>query len=780
VSADPWAARTGAPALPAGRRRTVVLLAAGVFAALIGASLPLLRVIDSGGWVLGALFLSAAVLTTGVVARWFRFPGVAVAALEAAVWVLILTAMFGRSTALVWIIPTPDTFAMVPALISAGVEEIISGAAPLEAGTPLAFVLIGAVGLVALAIDHVVLTARMPLLAAVGLVAISLVPSIAVPGDIDLVGFLILSISILFLLRVDTRARQRQPDGPRRERARFEGWDGMPRRASGATATASAIGAVAVVVALVASPLLPSPVARAGSGGIGAGPTIDPTLELGDDLRQPRETEVLSVRSTAPSPPYLRAVTLSEFNGSVWEPDVGRTLPLVEADATLPGLEIDPDIDVSEYRTTVEITELNSPWLPVPYPAVSLTGLEGEWGALPQNRTVVTRTGSTQGQVYEVTSTVPRPTLEQIRARESGGDVREESFALPEGMPAVIEATAREVTAAAQNDFDALQSLQAWFRGPQFAYSLEAPVEDGFDGSGADAVADFLEIREGYCVHFASAFALMARTLGMPSRIVVGYLPGSNTSAASQGQTIYTVSSSQLHAWPEVHFAGIGWVPFEPTNSLGVPTSFTSAVTPGSGTPADRAPQDAQQPATEPSATPTTGARPQDDLQAGAGGIGTSGGANPWPGIGTALLVLAVLALPALLREIRRRRSLAEARAGSAGAAWLALQELAIDLGIAVPGAESPRTFGSRLIGAHSAPAAPVGVLVSAIEHASYAGDSPAGAGDELVAALGAVRLALRSGMAPWRRILATVAPRSLVIRPGSAYAHPPEPAVAR
>lgn len=779
MSTDPWGARATAHTATAGRRRTDALLAGGVFAALVGASLPLLRVIESGGWVPGALFLAAAVLATGVVARWFRFPGVAVAVLEAVVWILLLTALFGRSTALVWVIPTPDTFAMVPALVTAGVDEIVLGAAPLEAGMPLSFLLVGAVGLVAIGIDHVVLTARMPLLAAVGLVAISLIPSIAVPGDIDLAGFVILSASILFLLRVDTRARQRQPDAATTGLARQDGLDDQPRRVAGATATATAIGAIAVVVAIVASPLLPSPIARAGSGGLGTGTTIDPTLELGDDLRQPRETEVLAVRSTAPSPPYLRAVTLSEFDGSVWEPDVGRSLPITGDDAVLPALEVDPDIDVVEYRTTVEITELNSPWLPVPYPALSVSGLDGEWGALPQNRTVVARNGSTQGQVYEVVTSVPRPTLEQMRAREAGGEVREEAFALPEDLPAVIAETAREVTASAQNDFDALQSLQSWFRGPQFAYSLEAPVEDGFDGSGARAVAEFLEVREGYCVHFASAFAMMARTLGMPSRIVVGYLPGANTSATSQGQTIYTVSSSQLHAWPEVHFPGVGWVPFEPTNSLGVPTSFSSAITPGTGTPADRAPQDSARASAAPTATPAAGTRPQDDLQAGAGGTGAGGGANPWPAIGTAMLALAVLAFPGVLREIRRRRSGAAARAGDATAAWRAVRELGIDLGIPVPAAESPRAFGARLVREHGAPEESIGALVDAIEHASYAGEAATGSGPELVAALAAVRTGLRGRAGQARRILAVIAPRSLVIRPGSAYAHPPEPATA-
>lgn len=781
MSTETWGARGGARDRAPWVRRTDVLLAAGVLAALVGATLPLLRVIDSGWWLAAALGLAAAVLATGVLGRGMRLPGVAVAALEGVVWVLLLTVMFGRSSAVLWMVPTPDTFATVPVLVSAGVEEIVLGAAPLEPGVPLTFVLVAAVGLVALAIDHVVLTARMPLLAGVALVAISLIPSIAVPGEIDLVGFVVLSVSVLFLLRIDTRARHREPDAPSvREAGGYATAADEPRRSVGATATALAIGAIAVVAAVVATPLLPTPLARAGSGGLGTGSTIDPTLELGDDLRQPRETQVLTVRSSTSDAPYLRAVTLSDFDGSVWEPDTGRTTPLAVDEESFPAVEVAPGIELEEQRATVEIVDLNSPWLPVPFPATTVTGLDGAWGALAQNRTVLARSGSTQGQGYDVESTVPRPTLEQISGIEAGGQVREESYLLPDDLPAVIEQTAREVTADAQSDFEALQDLQAWFRSSEFEYSLEAPVEEGFDGSGALAVADFLAVRQGYCVHFASAFALMARTLDMPSRIVVGYLPGVSTNESTDGETVYSVSSSQLHSWPEVHFPGVGWVPFEPTNSLGSPTSFSSASAAGAGAPADGAPEDALQPEAGPTASPTAGARPQDDLQAGGGGTTTTGGVGPWPGVGTGMLLLPVLALPGVLREARRRRAVQAAEGGDAGAAWLALQELAIDLGIPVPGAESPRAFGARLTRDHGASENAVGVLVAAIERSSYGAASRFEHGGGLAPALAEARTGLLARVTPWRRILSVAVPRSLVIRPGSAYAHPPQPATAR
>ncbi|MFJ6654305.1 DUF3488 and DUF4129 domain-containing transglutaminase family protein [Microbacterium sp. NPDC091313] len=756
-----------------GRRRTDLLLAIGVFVAVLAAVLPLLRVIHSGAWLPGALVTAAAVLATGFGARWLRLPGVAVALLELAVWVALLTAMFGGGTALLWVIPTPQTLSSVPTLFSAATSEIALGAAPLTAGMPLAFLLVAAIGLVAVAIDHVVITARMPLLAAIGLIAVSLVPSIAVPGDVDLVAFVLLAAAVLFLLRVDTRARQR----PGLAAARDAGE--APIRTSGATATALGIGAVAVIVTVVAAPLLPAPLARAGSGGIGGGSTIDPTLQLGDDLRQPRETQVLSVTTTAPTAPYLRAVTLSRFDGAVWQPDEGRALPL-DASGALPAAEaIDPAIETTEYRTEVQVDDLDSPWLPVSYPATTVTGLDGDWSALPENRTVTGQGVSTRGQTYEVTSTVPRPTLEQIRARAAGGDVDQETLALPDGMPAIIAETAQEVTADAQSDYDRLVKLQSYFRSTQFSYSLDAPVDEGFDGSGADAVAQFLDRKAGYCVHYASAFALMARTLGMPARIVVGYLPGTGSNSIRDGETVFTVSSSQLHSWPEVHFDGIGWVAFEPTNSLGVPTSFTSGSTPGSATPGSTTPLDPSQQSAAPETNATTAPRLPDEPQAGAGG-GSVSGPNPWPGIGLGALAIAVLVLPSVLGELQRRRRHAAARSGDGGAAWLALQELAIDLGIAVAAAESPRAFARRLERAHGGPPDALAVLVTEIERASYAGGRTRSSdGVDLAGALAAVESGLRSTAAAPRRMLARALPFSLAVRPGSALAHPAEPAPA-
>lgn len=733
------------------------LLTFAILAALVAALLPVVRVVEPGWWLVGALALAALVLGAGYAARHYRLPAIAVTLIEAGVWVVFMTFVFLRDTAILWVIPTLDTVRSVPLLVERAMEEITVGAAPLPPTLAVTFVVVGSMGLLTIVVDHVVITARMPLLASVGIVAVSLIPAIAAPNEVDVIGFVFLAITILFLIRSETRSREK----PLEREA---------ERNAGVPATALGIGAIAIVVAVVATPVLPQPGARAGSG-VGPGPGIDATLQLGDDLRRPQEMEVLRLRTDAPSVPYLRATTLTRFEGDRWEPDRSQTVSL-GSERAFGSLTVDDDIRVGEYTTKIEVLNLESPWAPVPYPAVGISGLTGAWGAVPYNHTVASTSETTQGQSYEVVSTPARPSLEQMEAASSvGSQVRDETTELPTDMPPIIAELAAEVTADQTTDYGRLSALQRWFRGSEFKYSLEAPVEDGFDGSGAEAVAQFLEVREGYCVHFASAFALMARTLHMPSRIVVGYLPGTPTTETVDGDPVFSVTSSQLHAWPEVFFEGVGWVAFEPTSGLGVPTLFSSESTlPGSITDPDT---QAPRPTASPTA-PGDQAQIDPENQPGSTAPGASRTAiDALPALGIVVGIIIVLALPFLLGELRRRRHDLAARSGDAAAAWQAVQEAAIDVGIAVPASETPRAFARRLIDEHGAEASDMHTVLTAIERASYsrAGTRSYWMGDAAAAAAAGVRRSLLAAVPPSRRLLAVAVPRSLVIRPGSVYA---------
>ncbi|MEI2421895.1 transglutaminase-like domain-containing protein, partial [Arthrospira platensis SPKY2] len=91
---------------------------------------------------------------------------------------------------------------------------------------------------------------------------------------------------------------------------------------------------------------------------------------------------------------------------------------------------------------------------------------------------------------------------------------------LPAEFPESAIATARAVTAQARSGYEQALALQFWFR-EEFTYSLEAP-----GGHGLDAIERFLAVRQGFCEQFAASFAALARTLGLPSRVAVGFTPG--------------------------------------------------------------------------------------------------------------------------------------------------------------------------------------------------------------------------------------------------------------
>lgn len=746
-----WARETDRARRPRGELRLTLMLWLSLLATLP----PLLRVIDKGSWIPGGAVLSALILAAAFGLRRRGLPAIGVTAAELALWVLAVTGAFFSDAALWGFIPTGEVVTQASAAIRAASDEIAVGFAPIAATPAMSFVLVAALGLLTVGLDHVVMTARMPLLAAIALVIVWLIPSIVVPAPVDVGAFIVLAIAILALIRAENRTREAPV---------------MAARSSGVAAVATVIGAVAIVGALVIAPALPAPTV----GGVGAGVSarIDPSLDLGADLRQPGDTPVLTMRSDAAQLPNLRVTTLSIFDGAVWMPDRTRSVSL--ADAPLEPVVVSDGVALTESRTHVDVTQLSSAYLPIPYPAVGIEGLEGSWRSVPYSRTILSPQISAQGQSYDVVSNAPQPTLEQIRA--SAARVTEDQvdvYSLPADTPAIIGSTAREVTAGAATDYDRLEALQSWFRGPDFTYSLTAPVDDGFDDTGVAAVASFLEKKEGYCIHYAGSFALMARSLGMPSRIVVGFLPGAYTGDTVGGQRVAQVTTGQLHAWPEVYFEGIGWVPFEPTKSLGTATRFVSDATPSGGAGAEET-----APAPTPTSTASAGARP-DELRDEATGA-TAGGSDSAPDLRPALTILlialAIGAAPALTgaarRGILRRR-------GTIGAAWALVQESAIDLGLAVPGAQSPRAFGARLVSA-GAPQEDVAALVRAIERASYApagadpggGDRPrAGSASPHIAHADAVRAGLLASHSSFERLRANLLPRSLVIRPGSAFA---------
>jgi transglutaminase-like putative cysteine protease len=745
------------PARPPRRARREprgdLALTLGVAAATLAALLPISRLIVPS-WFGGAVLIVVLVLLAGYALRRAGLPGVLAAAGELATWAVCATVALGHEDALLGLLPTPAVVRSLPELFDVVSVDIVEGVAPLDPGPELAFVLVAAAGLLAFCVGHIVRATRLPLLAALVLITVFVVPQLAVPGDPDLVAAVLLISAILWLVRTEIRSRR-------------------PGSEAGPVASswAGVLGIGAVLAAVILAPGVP--LSAPAGGGVGRTTSISASLDLGDDLRRPADVEVLRLRTDASSAPYLRVATLTRFDGQTWQPDATP-----RGDLSFRPLQT--TAEGAERVTSVEVTRLSSAYLPVPYPATEVTGVVGQWMANPLNRTVLSTSTTALGQRYQVRSQDLQPSLEQARSvmpRDRTGfqdfwanpaDQAEFSFealALPDdAVAADLRARTHDVIGEAGNAYDALVAMQSWFRtGGGFEYSLDAPVEEGFDGSGMDAIRQFLEVRSGYCVHFASTFAVMARSIGIPARVVVGFLPGTATGEEIDDQGVYSVLGSQLHAWPEAYLDGIGWVPFEPTASLGTPTTLRSEAAPGA------APSQAPEASAAPTPTPSA-SRELDRGDAGDAAPTTAGvsPAGVLRGLGLALAAIGVLALPAAIRGVRGSLRRAAARRGDAGAAWRELQDLVIDAGLSVDESESPRVFAARLSHAHAVPASALAPLVAAIEDASFSPAAAAptvgeGAARDLGRALAQTRAALFDGGG---RLRATLMPRSLAVRP--------------
>lgn len=130
---------------------------------------------------------------------------------------------------------------------------------------------------------------------------------------------------------------------------------------------------------------------------------------------------------------------------------------------------------------------------------------------------------------------------------------------LPPSVSPRTTELARTITASAVGPYESARAIEAYLRSAiVYDESVSAPPDD------ADIVDYVLfERQRGYCEYYASAMAVMLRTLGIPSRVVVGFYPGDFDEV--QGGYLYVQRNA--HAWVEVFFPGYGWVPFEPTSS---------------------------------------------------------------------------------------------------------------------------------------------------------------------------------------------------------------------
>ncbi|MFR9795551.1 DUF3488 and DUF4129 domain-containing transglutaminase family protein [Streptomyces sp. MS06] len=790
-------------------------LALWAWAATLMTACALLPLVDPATWIVQAAMLLAVQSGVGVLLRRVPLARPLTVAAQSLVALLLLTLLFARQQAVAGFVPGPEAFQHFADLLQQGSDDVARYAipAPLESDG-IRLMVVGGVLVVGLLVDALAVTFRSAAPAGLPLLALYSVAAGLSDGSADWLWFLFAATGYLMLLLAEGRERLSQWGRVFGGAPRTPG--GQPRPLA-PVRTGRRIGAVALGVALVV-PLLPLPAIQDGllgrGSGVGSGTgdggtisAVNPLVSLRDSLNVDEDRTVMVLRTSSDnlSDMYLRIVSLDEFDGTTWKPGKRQITAVPDQLPTPPGLSA--DIPRSEVRTRISAADWYAQdWLPMPYPPSSVS-VRGNWRYEPVGMALVGDHGqTTRGATYEVTSLDVRPTAEQLAsAPKAPESIRDPYTRVPDSLPAVVARTAREVTRGATTDYDRAVALQDYFAvNGGFQYDTEVEV-----GSGPDAIARFLRDKQGFCVHFSFAMAAMARTLGIPARVAVGFAPGS-----PQADGTVAVGLKDAHAWPELYFEGVGWTRFEPTPNRGTTPSYTMPDIPGSSVP--DVPRSTQSAGVGPSASASSGAgcSVQDkklDACSGAVPAGQAqrdGAAPPWwQLLGWSLLGLGLLALPLLpmLWRLRRRSvRLASARhapggrpgrrgeraeepgaqapevtvreagaapppdaraaAGHVLAVWRELIDTAWDYGIPPDEALTPRGTAARIVrlGRLQEPvAASVHRVAGAVEQVLYAPRPRAEAG--LADEVRRLRAALRSGVGWSTRVRAVVAPRSAV-----------------
>lgn len=774
-------------------------LASGMATAAV--TLTLYPLFDGGAWLAAALGAILAVTATGLLVSHYTLPSWTAPIGTTAVLWIYLTAVFAGDAAWARLIPTPDSVRTLMELIGTGFADIQRYAAPVPERPGITLITAGGVGVIAVVVDLLAVRLRKAAVAGLPLLTLFIVPAEIVSDPLAWPAFIIAALGYTGLLAADGRERVGRWGHVvllRRNRSVTTRPASSPShlRLSGKRVGITAI-ALAVLVPALLPTLEPNPLFGFGVGsGTGrGGNTIsipNPIVSLRGQLSLPESATVLTYTSSDGAPRYLRMWSLDLFTGEQWTmtPPTGKPenrvengpLPAPPGQTTaVPTTRAQLRIQISE-----DIDDLQ--FLPLPYPPIEVRA-EGDWRADVSTLMVFSTRDDAGGLAYEVVSEQPRPTPELLDAAgPPPQEVQDRYLRLPRDLPVEIRRLARQVTRDEDTPYRKAVRLQEWFtQDGGFAYSVQT------EGHGNSALVDFLiNSRVGYCEQFAASMAVMARILGIPSRVAIGYTGGSSVGG------VWQVSTHDMHAWPELYFEGVGWLAFEPTPSGGLgqgtarppeyslrppertesdetddgPSASEESDTTGGGgeTAAPRNPRLLDR---EDALTPTTA--PQEESQSAVQMIAA--------GIGVLVLIALI---PAAMRVMTRRRRLrAAARPGvtaraTAGdpadaardrtapvsAAWAELDDVLYDYGMTREVSETPRALARRLTEQYrfdGEQAAAIDRIAAATERTLFA-PSP-GATGTLAADLRTVRQALAASVPRGRRIRVALLPPSALRR---------------
>jgi TgpA N-terminal domain/Transglutaminase-like superfamily/Domain of unknown function (DUF4129) len=720
------------------------------------ASTALYALFDGAEWFwtgLGAIAVAAAI---GTLTRWGRLPVLAGLAAGLAGLVLYLNAVFAAGRSWLLVVPNRSSLGYLWQLAAQGMTDADRFSPPVPLTPGLLLFGTAGIALAALAADTLAVRLRSSALAGLPLLALFIVPTTtpAARGGLGTtIVFCLATAGYLLILNADGRERIRRWGRPiglwQTSTSSATGYARAPGavRESDARSLAAAgrrIGAASIVVALCVplfvpglrvNRMFPAHVNIFGPAGTALGPGTsvpNPLAQMTQDLRESQSSTVLTYRTTDPEPQYLQMYILGNLSTTAWTmgPGVG---PMAVTTGKLPSPQGLTGADRTSVTTHVTVGRGTASatsgvsFLPVPYPATKISA-PGHWVMDVSTSMVLGFGTKLAGLSYTVAGDDVSPSTDQLnKAPVPPAAIADEYLNVPSAFRP-LTALAKKITGHAATGYEKAIALQNWFTtSGGFSYSLSAT-----EPPDATGLSHFLTVsKRGYCQQFAFAMAVLARLLGIPSRVAVGFTAGSPT-----GIGTWAVKTSDAHAWPELYFQGAGWLRFEPTPSgsggqgTAVPPGYTVPQQTGGGSSA-AAPLPAQQNTGSSAGRSGSGLGQHVRKEAGGGsqtsgtGRGTTFPAEP---VGLAVLALLAVAAaaPRTARSLRRsRRFHRTGDAERAHAAWREVLDDLADYRIPWRPSESPRATARRVADESCLPPPAAGALrrvALAEERASYAG----------------------------------------------------------
>jgi transglutaminase-like putative cysteine protease len=653
---------------------------------VLAGSSALSSTVQGGGWVVPLIEVVGVIWLLGIGSRLLKSPAPVTVLVQFAGLVVALTGLFTTSG---WGGFLPNTAVLRESgdLLSGAWQQILVTVPPAPSSVELSFLICLTVGTTTLIVDFLVAEARSPALVALPLLCLYSVPASIATDQLPWLAFVAPAALYAVLLAITGHIG-----------ARSRG-----RTSVGLVGTALIIAAIATLFSVVVGDSVTGigtqgRLPRTAAGG-GSEIGLSPFTSLRGDLQRSDPANLLTVYGL-PGPNYLRTTALE-----TWTPTgrVGFSAPSLDDDAsangTLPG--VDPGgSDVVSIRIRSQL--FSDSFLPIFARTVSVAGLDSEW-QFDQQLGTVHREKRLNPRTYTMRAAFPVPNA--VDLREDTVSPTEALVATP-GVPDEVRRAAEDITSQAATPFDKADALRKYFTDPTngFVYSLSVP-----GGTTGNALTDFLANKKGYCEQYATTMAMMLRTIGIPTRVAVGFTQGTKQSDGSS-----LITTNDAHAWVEVRFDQHGWVQFDPTplgGGVGNQQGFDEAapVAPSTTVTAGTSASEDTTTAKNSAQLPDGGAgnRPDDG---GTDSAGSASAAQPtglaivpaaiwWTLLGLAVLA-ALLSTPRLVRLLRRRRRLATADAGGAGAAsaaWAEVEDLVVDHGIPLRPTESSRAMANRL-----------------------------------------------------------------------------------